>query len=202
MGRIFYLIGMSSTGKDTMYKLIMKKADLALKPIIPYTTRPIRDGEAEGVQYHFTDEEGYKRLKDSDSIIEDRVYHTVHGDWRYFTVDDGDINLESNSYLAIGTLESYESFKRYFDNELLVPIYIYVDDGVRLSRALKRELKPENQKFKEMCRRFLADCEDFSDDKLMASGIKEENRFENADKSECADNIYRFISSKLQNKLN
>ena len=197
MGRIFYLIGMSSTGKDTIYKLIMKKENLGLKPIVPYTTRPIRDGETEGIQYHFTDEEGYRRLRDSGSIIEDRVYHTIHGDWRYFSVNDGEINLDKESYFVIGTLESYESFKRYFDEEVVIPIYLYIDDGERLSRALKRELKPENRKFKEMCRRFLADCEDFSEDKLLASGIKEENRFENIDKAECADNIYNFIKAKL-----
>ncbi len=107
MGKIFCLMGKSSTGKDTIYKKLLQNEELSLKRIVPYTTRPIRVGEAEGVEYHFTDEEGYQALDRAGKIIEARAYNTVHGIWRYFTVADDSVDLAENSYCVIGTLEAY-----------------------------------------------------------------------------------------------
>lgn len=197
MGKIFYLMGKSSTGKDTMYNRILENKDLNLKPIVLYTTRPIREGEVDGVQYNFTDDVKFKDFLNKGLIIESRTYQTMHGNWIYFTVDDGKIDLDNYSYIAIGTLESYVEFLKYFGEKKVIPIYIEVEDGERLSRALKRELKPENKKFKEMCRRFLADCDDFSEDKIIEAGIKEENRFENIDKDKTEDSIKKFILANL-----
>ena len=197
MGKIIFLMGKSSTGKDTMYKGLCQDEDLKLLPIVLYTTRPIREGETEGEQYHFTDNDGFNDFQKKGLVIEFRTYKTMHGDWTYFTVDDGNINLNDNSYITIGTLESYESFKNYYGNEQVIPIYIEVEDGERLSRALKREMKPENHKYQEMCRRFLADCDDFSEEKIQEAGIGSENRFENLDKETTEAVIKAFISEKL-----
>ena len=49
-------MGKSSSGKDTIYKKLIQNKNLALKEIIPYTTRPIRVGEQDGVEYHFVTE--------------------------------------------------------------------------------------------------------------------------------------------------
>ena len=73
------------------------------------------------------------------------------------------------------------------------PIYIDLDDGERLQRALNRERKQPEPKYNEMCRRFLADSEDFSEDKLEKEKIK--NRFENIDFDNCVRNIASFIQS-------
>ena len=53
MGYIFYIMGKSSSGKDTLYRKINEGKKLGLKNIISYTTRPIRKGEMEGREYHF-----------------------------------------------------------------------------------------------------------------------------------------------------
>lgn len=55
MGKIICLMGKSSSGKDTIYKNLMEDKSLGLRKLIPYTTRPMREGEQEGVEYHFTD---------------------------------------------------------------------------------------------------------------------------------------------------
>ena len=138
MGKIFYLMGKSSSGKDTIYRRIMQNKGQLLKKIVPYTTRPIREGERDGVQYHFTDMDGFKRLLDEGRVIEHRTYDTYYGEWKYFTVSD-EINLEKDNYLIIGTPESYNATKKYFSNKAVLPILIVVDDGERLMRALKRE---------------------------------------------------------------
>ena len=111
MGKIVYIMGKSSSGKDTIFQKL-KEALPEFKTIVLYTTRPIRAGEQDGVEYHFVKEETLKAFEEKGQIIELRAYNTVHGVWKYFTADDGQINLEKENYLVIGTLESYEQMKK------------------------------------------------------------------------------------------
>lgn len=191
MGKIFYILGKSSTGKDTIYKNILEDETLGLKDIILYTTRPIRDGETDGKSYHFVSEKEYEDIKKSGLIIEERSYNTMHGVWRYFTVKDNSIDLSNNNYVIIGVLKSFIDTRDYFGSDKVVPIYIEVEDGLRLQRALNREKKPENRRFKELCRRYLADSEDFSEDKIKDAGI--DKRFENVDLSSCINEVKEYI---------
>lgn len=192
MGKIFCVMGKSSTGKDTIYKKILDSSELSLERIVTYTTRPIRQGEKNGVEYYFTDEEGYRALADSGKIVEERVYNTVHGPWRYFTVDDESISKDVD-YIVIGTLEAYSGLKRYFGEDRVCPIFVSVDDGVRLQRALDREKQQENPKYEELCRRFLADAADFSAEKIAEAGI--DRFFINNDLQECIAEIIDFIKA-------
>lgn len=191
MGKIVYLMGKSSTGKDTIFKELLKEGTLALKTIVPYTTRPIRAGEQDGVEYFFTDENGFQKLKKQGKVIEDRAYNTFHGLWRYFTVDDGQIKLGENDYIVIGTLEAYLKMKEYFGADKILPIMIELDDGVRLQRALDREKSQETPKYEEMCRRFLADSVDFADEKIEEAGITKV--FYNNDLADCLREITEYI---------
>lgn len=196
MGKIVYLMGKSSTGKDTIYKRLLTDDRLQLKTIVPYTTRPIRVKERDGVEYHFTDEEGFQKFQKGGTVIEQRAYHTYHGLWRYFTVDDGQINLQEQDYIYIGTLESYNSTAKYYGKEALIPVLIELDDGVRLQRALDREKKQEHPKYEEMCRRFLADSEDFNEEKIAEAGITNA-RFYNDDLNKCVEEIVSYIKKNL-----
>lgn len=191
MGKMVYLMGKSSTGKDTVYKQLLKNPFLQLKKIVPYTTRPIRAGETEGEEYFFTDERGFENLKAQGKVIEDRAYHTYHGLWRYFTVDDGNIDLENNNYIIIGTLESYLKTREYFGKAKVLPILLEVDDGVRLQRALDRERRQENPKYEELCRRYLADAEDFSEEKIKEADIT--LRFSNENLEKCLSEIEEYL---------
>lgn len=195
MGKIVYLMGKSCTGKDTIYKHLLQENDFHLQKIIPYTTRPIRIKEVEGVEYHFSDEAGYMKWMESGRVIEHRAYHTYHGLWRYFTVDDGQIDLSRHNYICIGTLESFQNTKNYFGSEKLVPILIELDDGIRLQRALDRERKQETPKYEEMCRRFLADCEDFDEKKIKEIGVIQ--RFSNDNLEQCIKEIKAYITCEL-----
>lgn len=195
MGKIVYLMGKSSTGKDTIYKYLTDNGKIKLHTIVPYTTRPIRAGETEGVEYFFTDEAGFLKLKEEGKLIEDRAYNTCLGLWRYFTVNDSQIDLEHKNYVIIGTLESFNRTKEFFGEEKIVPVMIELDDGVRLQRALDREKAQDTPKYNELCRRFLADAEDFSEEKIEAAGIL--NRFVNNDLQQCVEEIMVYLSKKL-----
>lgn len=191
MGKIICLMGKSSTGKDTIYKSLLQREDLSLKRIVPYTTRPKREGEREGVEYHFTEETGFRKLCEEGKIIEDRAYDTVHGLWRYFTVADESIDLEQSNYCLIGTLEAYIHIRNYFGEDKVLPVLIELDDGERLQRALNREKKQENPKYEEMCRRFLADSKDFCEEKIVEAGIQK--RFYNGSLKACLKEIITYI---------
>lgn len=194
MGRIFYIMGKSSSGKDTIYSRLLRDKEFGLKNVLLYTTRPVRQGEADGREYHFVDEERFRQFMDEGKVIEYRTYETVHGPWTYFTADDGQVDLKARSYLAIGTLESYENMKRYFGEENVCPIYVEVEDGERLKRALAREELQEKPRYAEMCRRFLADTEDFSEENLERAGIK--RRFQNVELESCMEEIREYIRSR------
>ena len=162
MGKIFYIMGKSSSGKDTIYRKLQESENLKLGRLVLYTTRPIRDGEKEGQEYHFVDEAKYFEFDKAEKVIEARTYQTVYGPWTYFTADDGSVDLSKTSYLAIGTLESYQNLKAYYE---------------------------------ELCRRFLADADDFSEEKLEQAGI--EKRFFNKNLETCLSEITAYIKKRL-----
>ena len=190
MGKIYCVMGKSSSGKDTVYKKL-KEQYKEFRLIVPYTTRPIREGEKDGVEYYFVDPEQFRAMKEDGKVIESRSYNTKCGIWTYFTADDGQIDLSAADYLLIGTLVSYQALREYFGEEAIVPVYLEVEDGLRLARALERERRQEKPKYAEMSRRFLADEEDFSEENLIKSGITE--RFGNEDFTECLNKIQRYI---------
>lgn len=192
MAKLYVIMGKSSSGKDTIYSKLRFMKDLQLRNITMYTTRPMRDGEKEGREYFFTDESSLEKFKKNNQIIELRAYNTVHGVWKYFTADDGQIDMNSqNKYLIIATLEAYEKYLDYYGSDVVVPIYIEVDDGTRIHRALAREDAQKDPKYTEMCRRFLADEEDFSEEKLQRAGIVK--RYNNINLDECISMIVEDV---------
>lgn len=165
MGRIFYLMGKSASGKDTLYKRLLEECPW-LKQVVLYTTRPMREGESDGIEYHFVTPGELAGFERQGKVIESRTYQTVCGPWTYATVDDGQINPQAADYLAIGTLESYERVRAYFGEAAVVPLYVTVDDGTRLIRAIRREQTQKAPNYAELCRRYLADESDFSPENL------------------------------------
>lgn len=135
MGKIFYIMGKSSSGKDSIYRKLESTEEFGLKRLVIYTTRPIRDGEKEGREYYFTDENKLEEFRRTGKLIEARTYETVYGPWIYFTADDGQVSGGNDNYLGIGTLESYVKLREYYGDDVMCPVYIQVEDGERLERA-------------------------------------------------------------------
>lgn len=193
--KIIYIMGKSSAGKDTIYKILKEKLDI--KPYVLYTTRPIRTGEKEGIDYNYlTNKEMEQYFQDRESkLIESRTYNTVYGPWTYATVLDNQFS-SGKDLLMTGTLESYNAIKEYFKNNTdidIIPVYIEVEDGIRLERALKREREQSNPKYVELCRRFIADSQDFSEENINKSGIRK--RFQNNNLDNCVNDIIEYIKN-------
>ena len=198
MGQIFVVMGKSASGKDTVYKRLVQDERLALKTVVPYTTRPIRAGETDGVEYHFVPEDQWTAWMSEEKIIESRTYHTMLGDWHYFTAADGQIQLEQHNYILIGTLTAYQQIRAYFGEEAVVPVYIELEDGERLQRALNRERQQTSPRYDELCRRFLADMEDFSEENVVQCGITK--RYLNDTLESCVQEIAGDIEEKIVKK--
>lgn len=195
MGKIFIILGKSATGKDTIYKGLLENKELNLKTVVMYTTRPIRVSESNGVEYYFVSDQELQQLIKEERVIEHRAYDTVHGVWNYFTVNDEQIDINNGNYLMLGTLESLQQIRAYFGDDKVVPIYIEVEDGIRLSRALSREMKQSEPKYAELCRRFLADSKDFSEENI--SRLQIAKRYQNTDLEICLKQIERDIKKSL-----
>lgn len=188
---LYVIMGKSSSGKDTIYRKLMEDNELKLNKIITYTTRPARAGEVEGNEYHFVDEAKMNEMDRNGKIIEKRAYDTVYGVWNYFTADDENVKIDRNNYMVIGTLDSYEQLRAYYGEKKVMPIYIEVEDGERLARALEREREQDEPKYSEICRRYLADEQDFNAERLEKLGIK--RKYFNNDIQQCMSQIKEQI---------
>ena len=101
----------------------------------------------------------------------------------------------SGNYIYIGTLDVYKSFVDYFGSQYIVPIYIEVDDYLRLRRALDREKQQKVPKYAELCRRYLGDEADFNEETLTVLGIN--RRFNNIDLENTVKNISDYICKNI-----
>lgn len=161
MGKIVLMIGPSNSGKDTIYKLVKDRINIPFKDIILYTTRPKRSNEENGREYYFCNKRQMNKMLKNDEIIERRSYDTVQGIWYYFTTNRN-FDLNNYNYIGLNTLVGLDRYLKYFNEDNVISLYLKVDDEVRIQRVLERERKLANPDYKEMCRRFLADSEDFS----------------------------------------
>ncbi len=191
MRKVFCLMGKSNAGKDTMFRRLLAREELGLKPVISYTTRPIRACEQNGREYFFVPLSRIQAFERAGKLIERRDYRTACGVWTYCTVDDGQIQ-SGGMYLVITTLTAYKKLRAYYGEDSVVPLYLYVDDEERLRRAMRREKQQKRPDYEEMCRRFLADNYDFSSRRLKEAGIG--YFYKNHQLTDCLTRLVRTIA--------
>lgn len=156
------LCGKSGSGKDTILKRLCKRG---FTPIVSLTSRPIREGETNGVEYNFVSRDLFESLIRDDKLIEYRTYDTLVGgepDTWYYGLEKAAVDL-NNDYVVILDLNGAKSFMDYYGRENCMCIYVDVLDGLRTSRVKERGGFDET----EWNRRMEADAKDFSMDKLI-----------------------------------
>lgn len=144
------LLGKSGSGKDTVQKELMA---LGVLPAIPCTTRPPRDGEQDGVHYHFLTEEDFIRKRDMGMLAVHNSYTVASGDvWRYGFETDA---LTKECMLQTNPCQ----IKELLGMTELVPVAFYLDaaEDVLYERRLKRGAETKA----EIMRRMETDREDF-----------------------------------------
>lgn len=161
MSYIFYLVGRSCSGKDTLRSMILNDPELKLNPIIQCTTRPKRTGEVEGREYYFrTDRNFFDSLMDGKLIEYKRYKVSNEEDWIYYTEKDA-ININKYNYIGIGPIGVYDNLKEKFGNSV-VPIFLYVEEYLLLYRSMEREDRRKEPDRLEACRRFVTDSKEFN----------------------------------------
>ena len=158
-------MGMSASGKDTLRKMLIDKG---LKPAISYTTRPIRPGEKDGVDYHFISLEEFNRLEAEDFFIESEPFKVEGGDiWKYGkskqTIEDADI--------FIATPSGVSNMLRKLDRNMFYVVEIQCRPEVRFERAILRgDDRPEaNRRMKADAIDFIKMPRDFEVDEILHS---------------------------------
>lgn len=148
-------IGKSGAGKDTFLK---KQVALGVSPIISYTTRPMREGEVDGVDYYFVSLIKFLEMLDHKQIAEWRSYDTLVANqpakW-YYGSPWLDINKD---YVGVVTPSGVLEYVKLYGAENINVIYVVTDDNIRRERA---ELRGSFDEI-EWNRRVETDNKDFS----------------------------------------
>lgn len=76
-GRVFVVSAPAGTGKTTLVQLLEDEFDNVARAI-SFTTRQLRRGEKQGIDYHFVREEKFKKMIKEDAFYE---YAEVFGEY-------------------------------------------------------------------------------------------------------------------------
>lgn len=137
MNKLMILCGGSGTGKDTLAQMIADKCDV--NTLVSATTRPMRTGESEAVNYYFVDDETFDRLEMNDKIVASRKYDTEFGVWKYgLNVDEIDSKLSKSHCVTIVDMGGLEQLKAKY-GEQIVSVYLYLDKDTRAERYVSRD---------------------------------------------------------------
>ncbi len=132
------LMGMSGSGKDTVQTKLVD--EYAFERIVPVTTRPIREGETNGIDYHFVSKDEFTRIIEQNRFIEYRSYNTlVNGKpdtWYYGSLKQ-DLDPDKD-YCIILDVQGTKDFVEHYGKENCFVTEITVRDDVREQRAASR----------------------------------------------------------------
>ncbi|MHC1685487.1 MAG: guanylate kinase [Clostridiaceae bacterium] len=172
MGKIYCLIGRSSVGKDTIAVELEKRGFLKA---VSFTTRPKRENEVDGIDYFFVTNDKFNKMREVNKIIESRQYYSNDILWQYGLADVS-FNLKENDNIVVVDFMGYLELKKYFGEDVVKSIYVYVDNyGSLLMRSLKRQPNASKEQVEEICRRFLKDNEEMNEDVEKACDFKVNN---------------------------
>lgn len=150
MKKVVAIVGPSASGKNTLLEKL-KKYLLDYNFVVHSTTRPKREREIEGVDYHFlTEEEMYNKILNGD-IINAANYRGWIYALEYDELEDDKINIGDFNLSDLEELNINKNIELYV-------IYVTAKSKVRFIRCLKREVEPD---ISEIYRRYLSDDEDF-----------------------------------------
>ncbi len=150
--KLIALFGESSAGKDSIQHWLERKFK-NVHGMVSYTSRPPRDYEVEGREYHFISQEDFKKLIAENKMLE----YTCFNDWYYGT----NINELQKDKINVGVFnpQGIQNLLVHSDTIDILPVWIQAPEKERLLRSFSREKNPN---YTEICRRFLSDQKDFS----------------------------------------
>ena len=184
MGKIFYIMGKSASGKDTIYKELMEKMP-KFHSIVPYTTRPMREGEKDGINYHFMTVADFEDHLAHDQIVE----HTKYCENYY-----GTLRSEIEGRMALGIpvilvieVEGAGNIKKMYPGA--TTIFVLPPDMEELERRLRNRGTENEETIQRRLKR--AETE-------IANSVNYDEHVVNVEVDSCAESIYSIIQFKLK----
>ena len=173
------LVGESASGKSSIEKYLVD--NYGYKKVVSYTTRPPRDGEVDGVDYHFIDKSQFRRLKVQGFFAETAEYNG----WYYGTAKKDC----TDDKVAVLTPHGLRQMCK-IDDIKVISFYINVPRRDRLIKILQR-----GDNIEEAYRRSLSDVGQFD-------GIEDEVDFviNNAGYENSIQAMSEIIKIKIDNK--
>ena len=207
MGVVFVISGKSGAGKDTVMSLLLggnaqKVSEERLSRWVPYTSRPMRPGETEGVEDHFVSHEDYERDLVQGLVAESRVYAHFKNDGREFPVayyEKNDLDPDKNYIIAVPP-DVVGKFKKYFEDKpefKIHSVYLHLDPVERFERMYKRE-ESGKKNFQEVGRRFLADEHDYGPEELIKTRWGVDDIVYNSSLTACVRTIEKRFSEVVR----
>ena len=183
---IIALTGKSGSGKSTILKEFNKNHFSGILPVVQATTRPRRSPSEPG--YLFYSDEEWSDLEEQEAFLES----TTFNDWHYGTLTS---SLTSNSKdwnIGIFSPAAIEQLRTNPKVGKLKVFEVCTDAKIRMKRNLNRENTPD---VSEICRRMLADEEDFKTlSPLLDIRLLDNNSLEDIDK--CVNAILKYTTGQ------
>lgn len=143
------ITGVIDSGKSTLAAYLIK---MGYKPVLEYTTRPMREGEQDGVDYYFIDDVKFDQMRGAGEFAEVLCVETKHGLWKYGATKDDVKNKENGYILVCGPGQ----LKQLLDAEIpVLSVLLDIDKETARSRAINRGTKGDS--LDEFERRFTED---------------------------------------------
>jgi guanylate kinase len=155
MSKRIIIVGPGGSGKDVLRKRLEKKG---FKHSVSCTSRPMRDGEVDGIDYHFKDESYF--LNNRDQFIEMEIFNG----W-YYGTRNGDFLKSDVLVITPGGVKSLP--KDVIESSFI--IYINPDEEIRRERLEMRKDADSSE------RRIQADKKDFLEFDIFDLQIKNED---------------------------
>lgn len=179
---IICLIGATCTGKDTVKKELVS---LGYSPVVSYTTRPMREGESDGVAYNFISDEKFEQLKSEGFFAETTSYQVYNDEiWKYGTAKSdltGDKVIISNP-------EGVKNLRR--NKEIDMKVFLLLASNGEIWNRLRKRGDNGDESF----RRIAADEKDFEGiNEYIDFAIRTDGKLSAKEVAKLIDYIYRRI---------
>lgn len=180
------ILGESGSGKTTLQKYICDHTDMGR--VVSCTTRPIRNGEENGIDYYFLNDDEYAKLEERGLFVEKAEYNS----WKY-AIDVEQIN---DNKIAVLTPHGLRMVKKYIEEHNLdikiTSIYLKVDKISRFIKLLKRD---GEEGIWESIRRIMSDTGQFD-------GIEDEVDFvlDNREYRYSVEQLYELLKYNIKDE--
>lgn len=178
--KLFIIVGPSGTGKTTLLNELVN-SDLNLKKIITYTTRHPREGEVDGVDYHFISTQVFNKMVINNEFAEySNAYNNMYGTTKESISEEDNqiVVLDSNGVLSLSSIRKN-----------LVIIYLQLDISKAKERILSRGLVDNLNHRLDI----------YYKEKKKIQNLTI-NEFNSGSKTELFNNVYNFIK-KIKKKV-